>query len=78
MAISLRRGRFPGKGGLSQTTLSKAKKALLDADLIRCSREGIFLNPDRSCSLYALTWRGIDECHGKHDLAPSAVAPRRL
>lgn len=66
------------RGFKSQATLSKAKKALLAADLIRCSREGVFLNPGRSCSLYALTWRAIDECNGKHDLRASAVAPRRF
>jgi hypothetical protein len=66
------------RGFKSQATLSKAKKALIKADLIRCTREGVFLNPGRSCSLYALTWKPIDECNGKHDLQPSNLAPRRF
>jgi hypothetical protein len=66
-------------GFCSKETLSKAIKALLDANLICKTREGIFLNPGGRCALYALTWRPIDECPGKHlDYGPTTTPPRKF
>lgn len=55
------------RGWKSQTTLSKCVKELLDADLIQKTREGYFQGSVSSqCALYAVTWRGVDECPGKN------------
>ncbi len=66
------------RGFNSPVTLNKAKKALLAANLIVCTREGQFMNPGGTCSLYALTWLPIDECKGKHQLQPTTVPIRRF
>lgn len=66
------------RGFNSPTTLDKAKKALLAANIIICTREGRFMNPGGKCALYALTWLPIDECNGKHDLQPTTVPLRRF
>lgn len=63
---------------VSKSTLSKALRELESANLIVRSRDPRKdrNNPHGQCSLYALTWLKIDECNGKHDLAPT-VAPLR-
>ncbi|WP_375176682.1 hypothetical protein [Marinobacter mobilis] len=55
------------KGWNSKGTLHKALKALLDAGLIEQTRQG----GRNRCSLYAITWRSIDECRGKLDVRPT-------
>ena len=43
------------RGWKSKATIQKACKELERARLIRCVRQGRFMNPGGSCSLYALT-----------------------
>lgn len=57
----------------SQVTLANALKELVTAELVLKTRESVFRNPGRKCALYAVTWRGIDECGGKLDVAPTGV-----
>ena len=66
------------RGWKSQATLSKALKSLLDANMITCTRQGVFLNPGGRCALYALNWKPIDECSGKTDVDATTTAPRRF
>jgi hypothetical protein len=55
------------RGWKSEATLDKAKKKLLKSLLIVETRKGAFPN---KCSLFALTWHALDECHGKLDISP--------
>ncbi|WP_286749419.1 hypothetical protein [Marinobacter sp. UBA2688] len=57
------------RGWKSPGTLNKALKDLLDAGLIEETRSG----GRHRCTLYAVTWRGIDECKGKLDVNPKIV-----
>lgn len=59
------------RGWNSNSTLRRALKALLDANLLTLTRQGSL----NKCSLYALTWLPIDECKGKLDVAPTRTAP---
>lgn len=61
------------RGWKSPGTLNKALKDLLDAGLIEETRSG----GRHRCTLYAVTWRGIDECKGKLDVNPK-IAPSNL
>ena len=61
------------RGWTSSDQLNKAKKELVEKDVIRVSRKG-GLN---KCNLYALTWFPIDECGGKLDIASTITAPGR-
>ena len=61
------------RGWTSSDQLNKAKKELVEKDVIRVSRKG-GLN---KCNLYALTWFPIDECGGKLDIASTTTAPGR-
>jgi len=54
------------RGWRSKTTIKKATKELLDAGLILITREGRFMNPGGICTLFALSWKPIDECPGKN------------
>jgi len=58
------------RGWRSRDTLTKAKRELLDHGLIELTRQGGL----GRCSLYALTWRAIDECKGKLDVPATSVA----
>lgn len=63
----------------SKTTLKKAIDELIEAGWIMQTREGKFINPGGSCSLFALTWHPIDECPGKNlAVAPTVTPPRKL
>jgi hypothetical protein len=66
------------RGFGSNATLVKARKALLAAQLIVCTREGRFLNPGGVCGLYAITWLPVDECDGKHDYRPTTTPIRKF
>ncbi|KAA1175876.1 hypothetical protein FWJ25_01710 [Marinobacter salinexigens] len=61
------------RGWRSKGTLHKALKALVDAGLIEQTRQG----GRNRCSLYAVTWKAINECGGKLDVrqtkGPSAL-----
>ena len=60
------------KGGwCSKTTLQRAKRVLLDAGLIICTRPG----SRRRCALFALTLYDIDDCNGKHYERPTVSPP---
>ncbi|MHA7809378.1 MAG: hypothetical protein ACX933_06200 [Marinobacter adhaerens] len=55
------------KGWRSKGTLHKALTNLLEAGLIEQTRQG----GKNRCSLYAVTWKVIDECKGKLDIKPT-------
>ena len=59
------------RGWNSSDQLNKAKKELVEKDVIQVARQG-GLN---KCNLYALTWFPIDECKGKLDIASTITAP---
>lgn len=65
-------------GFCSKTTLAKAKAELLNKNLIVQTRAGYFQNPHSCCSLYALSWRAIDECNGKLEVAATSTPHRKL
>jgi len=58
------------RGWNSSDQLAKAKKELIAKGLIIVSRQG-GLN---RCSLYALTWKPIDDCSGKLDVRATNTA----
>jgi hypothetical protein len=58
------------RGWRSRDTLGRALAELLHFGLIEKTRQG-GLN---HCSLYALTWHAIDECHRKLDVSATRVA----
>lgn len=65
----------------SQSTWYKALKELIEADLIMVTRESMKKyhgNPHGLCTLFALTWRNIDECKGKLDCSPTLTPPRKF
>lgn len=62
----------------SRTTLAKALRELQERNLIVCTREGRFINPGGLCSLYAVTWKPIDECGGKLEVRATTTPPRKL
>lgn len=55
------------RGWKSRDTLDRARKELLDVELILVSRRGDRKRPN----LYALTFFAIDECGGKLDIKPT-------
>ena len=57
------------RGWRSRDTLSKARNELLEEGWIILTRQGGRHQP----SLYGITFYGIDECHGKLDVAGSIV-----
>lgn len=58
------------KGWNSSVTLNKAKKELIDAELIIVTRQG----GRNQCSLYGLSFFAIDECQGKLDIPSTEKA----
>ena len=56
-----------GFGWKSRETLDVARAELLHYGLIICTKRGGLGIP----SLYAVTWRRINECSGKHDAQPT-------
>lgn len=54
-------------GWKSRDTLTRALAELLHFGVIEKTRQGGM----HRCSLYALTWRPIDECDGKLDVRPT-------
>lgn len=66
-------------GFKSPGVLDRAKKQLLDANLIMQTRTGTFMNPGGQCGLYALTWQPIDDCRGKRlEVKPTTTPPRKF
>lgn len=61
------------RGWKSPGTLNKALRELLKVGLIQETRSG----GRHRCTLYAVTWRGVDECKGKLEVNPT-IAPSNL
>ena len=59
-------------GWESNANLTKAVRELQDAGFIVLARQG----GRNRCSLYALTWFGVDSCDGKLDIPASPVPGR--
>jgi len=57
------------KGWRSRDTLIKAQRNLEESGFILRTRQG----GRNSANLFAITWRGIDECKGKLDIHPNPV-----
>ncbi len=55
------------QGWRSPSTLNKSLKRLQEVGLIQLTRQG----GKNLCSLYAITWQGINDCKGKIDIAAS-------
>ena len=65
------------RGFCSKTTLSKAIKELLKAEMIMLTRQGHFIK--NKASLYTLTWAPIDECSGKYlEESPTRIPSRNF
>ena len=62
------------KRGWSRGTLEGAKNELLIKDWIRRTRQG----GKNKCSLYALSWKPLDDCKGKLDSGHEHYKPRSL
>ena len=58
------------RGWRSKDTLHKAIKELLQAGMIELTRQGGLHGP----SLYAFTWKQIDECKAHPEITPTRVA----
>jgi len=67
-----------GWGLKSRTTLAKALRELQESNLIICTREGRFIKPGGCCSLYAISWKPIDECGGKLEVSHTITPPRKF
>lgn len=61
------------RGWKSRDTLDRALSELLHFGLIERTRQGGM----HQCSLFALTWRAIDDCKGKLDRPPSRTPSGR-
>ncbi|MFD1259043.1 hypothetical protein [Entomomonas asaccharolytica] len=48
----------------SKATLVKGLKELIDKRFIIKTRQGLFLNSEVSCNLFAITWEAIDHIDG--------------
>ena len=59
------------RGWNSSDQLEKAKKELIEKDVILVARQG----GRNKANLYALTWFPINECNGKLDVAATNTAP---
>ena len=59
------------RGWNSSDQLNKAKKELVERDVIRVTRQG----GRNKTTLYALTWFQIDDCGGKLDVNATTTAP---
>lgn len=59
------------RGWNSSDQLHKAKRELIEKDVIMVTRQG-GLN---KANLYAVTWFPIDECNGKLDIRSTTTAP---
>jgi hypothetical protein len=66
-------------GFKSKGTLNRSIKALLEADLIRKTRESYFQHPNNQCALYCVTWKSIDECLAKRlNVKATKTPPRKF
>lgn len=60
------------RGWKSKKMLKKSLDELIDRNIVILTRQGGRNNP----SLFALTWKPIDECNGKLDIKCTKLAPR--
>ena len=67
--LSMEWNRMSAKGWRSKDTLYRARDELIENGMIELTRQG----GKHQCSLYAVTWKNIDECDGKLDV-PSTTA----
>lgn len=58
------------KGWNSKGTLNDSLKELQEKGFIQQTRQG----GKNRCSLYAITWKPIDDCKGKIEVSPTRVA----
>jgi hypothetical protein len=70
-------GTLKRRGWKSRSTIDRAKAQLLKNGLILETRAGRFSNPGAKPSLYALTWRKIDDCYGVRLDVPVTNRPSR-
>lgn len=59
------------RGWHSQDTLNRALRGLMGNGFVMKTRQG----GKHKCSLYAVTWKEINDCDGKLDARPTQVAP---
>ena len=64
-------------GFKSKGTLQRSINALLEARLIKKTRESYFQHPNNQCALYAVTWKPIDACDGKRLDVKATITPLR-
>jgi hypothetical protein len=64
-------------GFKSPGVVTRAKKQLLDANMIVETRTPRWLNPGGKCGLYALVWQAIDDCPGKQLERNATITPPR-
>ncbi len=78
--LSLPLSRAKQWGIKSSATLVEAIRELEIANLIIRTRDPSLMRFSLrgQCSLFAVTWRPIDECGGKHDYLPTSSAPRKF
>ena len=64
------------RGWKSRDTLASSIRLLLETRFIMKTRQGEkgHMSGKRKPTLYAITWRGIDDCKGKLDVPSSTVA----
>lgn len=62
----------------SKSTLAKALRELEKANLICRTRTAVFQNPAAKCTLFAVTWRAIDECKGKLEISATTTPIRQF
>lgn len=59
------------RGWHSESTLNRALRGLLDKGFLLKTRQG----GKNRCSFFAVTWREVHDCNGKHDMRATTVAP---
>lgn len=59
------------RGWHSQDTLNRALRGLIEKGFVMKTRQG----GKHRCSLYAVTWKEINDCDGKIDVRPTQMAP---
>lgn len=59
------------RGWRSESTLNRALRGLLDKAFLLKTRQG----GKHRCSFFAVTWREVHDCNGKHDMPPTRTAP---
>jgi len=62
--------RMKERGWRSKDTLYKARDELIENGFVVQTRQG----GKHRCSLYAITWRPIDDCNGKLECPPTRTA----